>query len=398
MRFKYLIVLLFSCCLSAGFSQSPDWDKRMAFAEQVRRIRYWAYIEGDSAYRCYTEALDAIEDALNRKGYATLRDVYFPGSQISPAEWKEKRIHSLPPGEAFLEIRLSMKSDTGKSQASSTVMVQDASGRVYAQHTLKPDEVQTLEVVSSSTASLFARLSGPDSARAGLFYSKTSSVSNANIGNAAMNSIRGIPSSKNPVPRNKTATSAKKNSIMFQMVFYGGYCAAGSIDVTGGKTTFVAGPDYGLEVDVNVYKGFDFSIGYKREDTFAVTESPDYPKEGELALSNNYILLGCTYNFLRTKKLQPYAGLDFGSVGIYFKDPFFSDVWYFAVGARAGLCWYISRVVGFRLQSQLLFQVHPSGAPFLYSGDLYTMPKPVNANSSLPQPDITAGLLIRLGK
>ncbi|MCX6287584.1 MAG: hypothetical protein NTY96_10760 [Bacteroidetes bacterium] len=398
MRFYFLVLLLHIFFIGPAFSQSPDWDRRLAFAENVRKIKFWAYIDHDSTYNCYADAVSAIQDALNKKGYDYERLFYFPKGILSLESWKVKQIKSLAAHEAYLEIRVSIRADSSSWANASTLMVQDASGRVYAQHTLKPEEVSTLEYTSTAEASLFIPKVPPDSASLSLFYSRKTSVPNPGIGSASTISLKGIPYSHNPVSRRKPAYLNKGGVASFEFVFYGGYCAGASIDITGGKATFKPGPDYGIEFNVNVYKGFDVAIGYKREDTFAEVTAPKYPREGELALSNNYILISGIYKFFHTKKLQPFVGFDFGGVNIVMKDKLFRDVWYFAVGGRAGLSWYVTKVLGFRLQTQLLYQVHPTDAPFLYSNDIATMNYSINANSSLPQFDATLGILIRLGK
>jgi len=83
---------------------------------------------------------------------------------------------------------------------------------------------------------------------------------------------------------------------------------------------FEPGPDYGIEFMVNIYKGLDIGIGYKREDIFAKIDAPRYPREGDLPLSSNYILISAVYRFFHSGKFQPYIGFDFGSANIVMKD------------------------------------------------------------------------------
>ncbi|MEI7492130.1 MAG: hypothetical protein WCK92_12080 [Bacteroidota bacterium] len=381
----------------AALSQSPDWDQRVAFAENVRLIKFWAIIEGDSTYNCYSDAISAIQDILNKKGYESERLYFFPKGSLSLKSWKTKQLRSLNPHEAFLEIKVSIKADSGSWANPNMVMVQDASGRVWSQQKLKSGEVITVDYTSTAEANLFIRKSAPDSNSITLFYSRKTSVPNTGIGSAATISLRGIPSSHDPVARKKQVY-LNKGVTVFEFAFYGGYCAGGTMDITGGKAVFSPGPDYGIEFSLNAYKGLNVAIGYKREDTFADVTASRYPREGELGLSNNYILISLVYKFFHLKKLQPYAGFDFGSVNIVMKDKLFRDVWYFAVGGRAGLNFYVTKILGFRFQTQLLYQVHPNDAPFLYSNDIATMNYCINSNSVLPQFDATFGVLIRLGK
>lgn len=384
----------------AGFasSQTPDWEQRVTFAERIKNIRYVAYIGGDSAYRCYTDAINSIEDLLNKKGYAFTRVYFDPLSHKDFEVWKESQVRLMAAGEAFLEVKVSSGIDSAALGVyTGTVRVQDAAGNVYMQHDIRPGTANMIKYISSSEARIWLKpadsLSGPE-----LFYSKKVKVETASAGNAAYHSLRGIPPSRFPVPRKKPAYLSKEGRTRFEFVLFGGYCAGAQIRVTEGKARFEPGPDYGIEMLINVYKGLDVTVDYKREDTFADVESPKYPKDGELALSNNYILLGAIYRFFQNTNLQPYLGFDFGSVNVVPKDKFFRDVWYFAIGGRAGCNWYVNKFLGFRLQTQLLYQVHPKDAPFLYSDELREMPYPVNADQNLPQFDVTFGVVFRLGK
>ncbi|MCX6284474.1 MAG: hypothetical protein NTW31_09600 [Bacteroidetes bacterium] len=397
MRFCIFVFLSLVFFSGPVFSQSPDWDQRVAFAEKIKLIKFWAIIEGDSTYNCYAEAVSAIQDILNKKGYESERLYYFPKGSQSLKSWKTTQLKSLSPHEAFLEIRVSIRADSGIWSNANTVMIQDASGRVWSQQKLKAGEVNIVEYTSTAEANLFIRKDLTDSNSIALFYSRKTSVPNPGIGSASTISLKGIPSSHDPVARKKQVY-LNQGVTVFEFAFYGGYCAGGTVDITGGKAAFSPGPDYGIEFSLNAYKGLNVAIGYKREDTYAKITATRYPREGELGLSNNYILISLIYKFFHLKRLQPYVGFDFGSVNIVMKDKLFRDVWYFAIGGRAGLNFYVTKILGFRAQTQLLYQVHSKDAPFLYSNDIATMNYCINSNSVLPQFDVTIGLLIRLGK
>ena len=398
MRFHFLIFFLAFFISGSVYSQTPDWDQRMDFSEKVRKIKFWAYIEGDSNYRCYADAVNAVKNAINRKGYDYFRLVYETSDSLSPKAWRARRIKSLAENEAFLEIRVRIRTDSSDWTDPSTLMVQDASGRVYAQHKLSPETKKNVEYISTADAILYLPALSPDSTLSIPFYTKKTRVSDPDVGNAVTISLRGIPSSRHPVAVKKPSYLNKGGATTFEFAFYGGYCAGASMSITGGKATFEPGPDYGIEFMVNIYKGLDIGIGYKREDIFAKIDAPRYPREGDLPLSSNYILISAVYRFFHSGKFQPYIGFDFGSANIVMKDKLFRDIWYFSVGGRAGVCFYVNRILGFRLQTQLLYQVHSKDAPFLYSDDISQMDYPINSNSNLPRIDATVGILIRLGR
>ena len=398
MRSRSLLIFYIILLSVPVFSQSPDWDQRVAFSEQVKKIRYWAYIADDPYYKCYTEAVSAIEATLNRKGYDSQRLFYEAGDSLPVAAWKKKQINSLASDEAFLEIRVKVHADSGLYSDANTMMVQDASGRVYAQHKLNPSENKGVAYSATATACLYIAGPADKTDAATPFYLRSSRVSNPDAGDAASTSLKGIPGSRHPVTVKKPAYLNKGGVTIFEFAVYGGYCAGGTISIDGGKAIYQPGADYGIEFKLNIYKGLDFGIGYKREDTFARIDALNYPREGDLPLSNNYILLSGAYRFLRKGNLQPFIGFDFGGVNVVMKDVLFRDVWYFAMGGRAGACWYVTRVLGFRLQTQLLYQIPSKEAPFLYTDDIWKMRYPINANSNLAQFDVTIGILIRLGK
>ncbi len=396
---SFCLISFYTFFLSVtGLSQSPDWDQRLAFSEHVQTIRYWAHIENDPFFKCYSEAVGSIETMLNKKGYNYQRVFYEAGDTLSAAVWKALQISSLASNEAFLEIKVKVRADSNTFSDANTLMVQDASGRVYAQHKLNPSENKSVAYSSSSEARLYTAEAYNKSDTAIPFYLRVTRVPSPDVGDAALTSLRGIPRSNHPVTVKKPAYLNKGGVTIFEFAIYGGYCAGGTISIDGGKAIFQPGADYGIEFKLNIYKGLDFGIGYKREDTFVKIDAPNYPREGDLPISNNYILLSTSYRFFSKGNVQPYIGFDFGPVNMVMKADGFRDVWYFALGGRAGLNWYISRVFGFRFQTQLLYQVHSTEAPFLYSNNYWVMKYAINANSNLAQFDVTLGILIRLGK
>jgi hypothetical protein len=377
-------------------AQSPDWDQKVDFAKKVRTVKYWIYIEGDRKFTSYAEASEALIVSLEKKGFSCERLYYEPGEGQTIEEWRSKIVKSLSESEAFLEVRHGIISDTlGSLPGRNTVMVQDASGRVYAQHSLtEPAYQERVEYRSFADAELYIR--PKDEKPVVPWYSRRSGTHNAAVDQAVTSSLRGIPRSTNR--HRETVWEHSNYRLWMDLAAYGGYCGRSGMDVTGGEAYFAAGPVYGLEFLFRIIKGVYVSAGYEREDSFMTVDVPDNPKQGEIAISSNYILMGGIVRFFEEKTFKPYLGIDIGPVNLVPKDKFYRDVWYFAAGGRAGVLCSLGNIIDLRLQLQFICQIHPKNAPFLYSDYIRDMGKPVNAYSNLPLGDVTFGIVFHLMK
>ena len=106
--------------------------------------------------------------------------------------------------------------------------------------------------------------------------------------------------------------------------------------------------------------------------------------------------MGSNYNFRLGNVISPYFGGFFGALNTVWKDKYYREVWYFVLGLQGGSKFYLNKWLGLSVQAEMLFQVHPEKAPFLYSMDRFNIP--VNAMSNMIRGGVSASVVFRFGK
>jgi hypothetical protein len=151
---------------------------------------------------------------------------------------------------------------------------------------------------------------------------------------------------------------------------------------------------YGGILSIATSRVVDFNIIYNRIDTKGEPEAYGIPLD-EFDLSENFYMVGVTKNFRVNEKVSPFVSFNLG--GVYFapKNTDYYSYWFFAMGADAGVKVYFSKVVGIRLQTQLMFPVQYGGFSFYYgSGGGGSS---VYVTSTMLNFGFTGGLIFRLG-
>ena len=109
----------------------------------------------------------------------------------------------------------------------------------------------------------------------------------------------------------------------------------------------------------------DVDFIYNRIDTKASPDVAGYPFD-DVAVSQNYYLIGFTKNFRANKVASPFVGFNLGGMYLAPKSTEYYSYWFFAMGIDAGVKLYLSKRVGFRLQAQLMMPVQSGGFSFYY--------------------------------
>jgi hypothetical protein len=398
-----LLLLLFILALTrSGLAQRFDYDDKIFFADSVKKIRLWTYIEGDNSFRRYKDAVESATSILNKKGYLVEVAEYKPGIGIPAQEWRNNTILGLGKNEAFLEIPTRIiKSDAlGPAQQSQTVIL-DESGAVMYSHQA-PGNFDTIKINYFSRASshLFVNWGKPSRTALAPVYSRTQKVDSRDIYLAVKYTLGGIPDCKHPSAA-WVSYDTLHNKVPIEICLFGGYTLPSQMDVQQTGTTlldaakFNGNAQYGLEISVGVTKNVDFNVQYRRLVTQVDVNTPIQKQAGSLRMNQNYMLLGTNYNFRVNKTISPYAGISLGGLNLVPGDTYFRSVWFFALGAQGGVKFYVSKRIGFRVQADLCYSVHAVKASFLYSDDV-THNVPVDAMSNMLQVGLTGGLIIRL--
>jgi hypothetical protein len=111
-KFLFLLVSLLMIRIGGSFAQRLDHDDKVRFADSVTRIIVWTYLPGDTGYRRYGDAITALKETLNKKGYEAIVVTYDKQQGFPSQIWKNNIISRLKKNEAFLEVATLIKKDT----------------------------------------------------------------------------------------------------------------------------------------------------------------------------------------------------------------------------------------------------------------------------------------------
>lgn len=179
---------------------------------------------------------------------------------------------------------------------------------------------------------------------------------------------------------------------------FGGYVFPSRWNANGGSLYFYGAAQYGGMLSVGVHPEMDVSFIYNRIDTKV---RPDYYSPigilpASVGVSENYYMLGFTKNFPVKPSIKPFASFNLGGVYLAPKDYNYYSYWFFAMGVDAGAKFYFNKVIGLRLQAQLMMPIQYGGFSFYYgTGGGGTS---AYVTSTKLDFGFTGGLIFRLGQ
>jgi len=181
----------------------------------------------------------------------------------------------------------------------------------------------------------------------------------------------------------------------FEITPMGGYVFPGSWYTSSGSLYFNGGAQYGGIFSFGASRVMDFNFIYNRIDSKA--DLRGYYVQDRIPISMNYWMLGGTKNFRVNEIVSPFVSFSLGgcvmapkSTDTYSYGSY--NYWFFAMGADAGVKVYFSKVLGIRIQGQLLMPVQSAG--FYFSGGGSS----VYLTSTLVQFGFNGGLIFRIGQ
>lgn len=181
----------------------------------------------------------------------------------------------------------------------------------------------------------------------------------------------------------------------FEITPFGGYVFPARWSGPNGSVYFNGNAQYGGMLSLGISPSVDVDFIYNRIDTKASPDVLGYSFE-EFSLSENYYMLGITKNFRVSQMASPFIGFNMG--GVYFapKSSEYYSYWFFAMGIDAGVKVYFSKVIGLRLQAQLMMPVQYGGFSFYYGST--GGGSAVYVNSTMLDFGFTGGLIFRIGQ
>lgn len=190
-------------------------------------------------------------------------------------------------------------------------------------------------------------------------------------------------------------TQAYTRAQHFEITPFGGYVFPSTWHASSGSLYFNGNAQYGGMLSLGASRVMDFDLIYNRIDTKA--DVTGYYASDQVPVSMNYWMLGGTKNFRVSQVVSPFIGFNLGGCVMSPKatdkyDYSNYNYWFFAMGADAGVKIYFSKVLGIRLQGQILIPVQSAG--FYFSGGGSS----VYLTSTLVQGGFTGGLIFRIGE
>jgi hypothetical protein len=180
-----------------------------------------------------------------------------------------------------------------------------------------------------------------------------------------------------------------------------GYTFADKFDVSDGYGRIGDGLNYGIILSKSLNPHYNIEFFYSRQEAKGEFTFYDYYtgiqySDYEIPLSVNYFQIGgCrTMPLGSSGKVEGFGGINLGAVLISPKD--YDDAWRFAFGLKLGTKFWLSDLIGIRLQGNLNMPIQGAGVGiYAGSGGVSTG---VSTFTTITQFGFTGGLIFRLGR
>ena len=185
----------------------------------------------------------------------------------------------------------------------------------------------------------------------------------------------------------------------FQINPYANYFLAGRLSGYYADALFDNGADFGFGVSYGLGKGKHLEASY----TFAksgayIRDNANDSTHSRTNMNFGYIQVGYLQEIIPDKmpQLRPFGMFTIGAAYLDPEDPSFITEWKFAATIGGGIKYFITDVVGFRVQARLLmplFFEDVSGS----CGSYYGCSTGMDSFMSLAQGDVGGGIVLRFG-
>jgi hypothetical protein len=175
---------------------------------------------------------------------------------------------------------------------------------------------------------------------------------------------------------------------------YVGYTWTSGLDVriddTFGKLDIANSQSWGLEVDVNVQTGGQFTLLYQRQDSDLTFQPTGTLKETLGDISVEHFQIG-GIGGVQNGKVMPFGLFTLGATRLAAKSRLSSDVWKFSLMLGFGAKIYLGEHIGIRVQARLPWVVVDGGGALACGGGGCFVSL---GGSGFVQPDVGVGLML----
>jgi hypothetical protein len=154
----------------------------------------------------------------------------------------------------------------------------------------------------------------------------------------------------------------------FEITPFSGYTFPSSFDITGGKAIIEGNANWGLSVGYITPNDLtEFEVSYTYFGTNANASSVYLVEDENSKASLNFYMLGVNRLLTVSDKVTLFGGLKLGASNLSFPDGNNPSSTKFTVGVQAGMRYYVSDRVGFRVQGNLLMPIVNEGGSLWWS-------------------------------
>ncbi len=185
----------------------------------------------------------------------------------------------------------------------------------------------------------------------------------------------------------------------FQINPYANYFLAGRLNGYYADAHFDKGPDFGLGLSYGLGKGKHVEVSYTYAKSGAyIEDNATGETRSTTDMHIGYIQIGYVQEIIPKQKpeLRPFGLFTIGTAYINPEDPSFITEWKFAASIGGGVKYFITDVVGFRIQARLLMPLFFSDVTGTCDA-YYGCSTGIDSFTSLAQGDVGGGIVLRIG-
>jgi hypothetical protein len=172
-----------------------------------------------------------------------------------------------------------------------------------------------------------------------------------------------------------------------------GYTFSSEFDITGGTAKLEGGLNWSLSIGYTSNEFLEFELSYSYFGTDARANSV-YLTDDVVSRANlHFLMAGVNGLVPASDKITFFGGLKLGAASLVFQNSPNVDRTKFALGFQAGMRYYVSERIGFRLQGTLLLPIVSEGGSLWWNPNTGTN---VSGWSPIVPISMNAGLIIRL--
>lgn len=179
----------------------------------------------------------------------------------------------------------------------------------------------------------------------------------------------------------------------FEISPFSGYTFPSSFDITGGTAKIEGAVNYGIAIGYAPQDRWEWELSYTYVGTRGIVQSPSLPNELVSGVNLHFLMASANQLYRVSDRFTFFPGLKVGTTSMVFLDGGQATRTNFTVGLQAGIRYYVSDKVGFRVQGVVLLPILDEGGNLWWSPGLGVA---TSSTSYIIPVSLNGGLTFRL--